>query len=122
MLFEHKGKLASWQDFASGKAIVEQFGSKASEIRDEKIWHKIAENIAIGLIDLIASLTPEIVIIGGGVGEYFDKFAEPLNQILNSYKTNMITIPPVQQAKRPTEAVIYGCYEYGKANYNKSSN
>jgi glucokinase len=35
MLIEHQGKLAPWESFASGHAIVERYGKKAMDINDE---------------------------------------------------------------------------------------
>ncbi len=121
MLMEHRGELKRWEDFASGSAIVEHFGKRASEITDKQDWYIIARNIAIGLNAVIAALTPEIVIIGGGVGTHFDKFKDRLIEQLKIYETPMFTIPPIVQAKRPEEAVIYGCYELVKAKYGHAS-
>jgi predicted NBD/HSP70 family sugar kinase len=38
ILFEHEGKMTPWEDFASGRAIFEKYGQKASDINDEEIW------------------------------------------------------------------------------------
>ncbi|HUD06966.1 MAG TPA: ROK family protein [Candidatus Saccharimonadales bacterium] len=122
MLLEHKGKLKHWQDFASGKAILEQFGKKASQISDAATWSEIADNLAIGIIDLIAVLTPDVIIIGGSVGSYFEKYESKLKSILNSYKTDMIKIPDIIMARRPKEAVVYGCFLFGKTKYENSAN
>ncbi|MDQ3123674.1 MAG: ROK family protein [bacterium] len=118
MLFERDGKLVPWQSFASGKAIVKRFGKRASEIDDPKTWEIISKDIALGLIDVIANVQPDIVIIGGGVGSYFNKFKKPLLKELKEYENPMVPIPPVIGARRPEEAVIYGCYEMIK-DYEK---
>ena len=119
ILLEHDGRLQRWEEFASGKAIVAKFGKKASEIpaNDSDAWYIIARNIAIGLIDLIATLTPDAVIIGGGVGSHYDKFIDRLNEQLMIYDNPMITLPPILKAKRAEEAVIYGCFEHAKDNF-----
>lgn len=111
MLFEHDGKLQRWEAFASGKAIVERFGKKAKDITDPQAWYIIARNIAVGLIDLIATLTPDVVVIGGGVGSHFEKFADRLEEELKLYENPLLSVPPIRKATRPEEAVIYGCYE-----------
>jgi predicted NBD/HSP70 family sugar kinase len=120
MLMEHHGSLKRWEDFASGKAIVAHFGKKASEITDKQDWYIIARNIAIGLNAVIAALTPEVIIIGGGVGTHLPKFKDRLDEQLKIYETPMFSIPPIIQAKRPEEAVIYGCYELVKKTYAKT--
>lgn len=122
MLFEHDGKLERWESFASGKAIVAQFGKPARDINDQKDWYIISHNIAVGLIDLIATLTPDVIIIGGGVGSHFDKFSDRLKEDLAIYENELLTIPPVVKAKYAEQAVIYGGYFLGKENYERANN
>jgi len=121
MLLEHNGKLQIWESFASGKAIVKQFGKKARDITDPTAWKIIAHNISIGLIDLMAVIQPEIIIFGGGVGQYYNKFAPFLNQELKKYEMPLVPIPPIKVAKHPEEAVIYGCYELIKSTYGSTA-
>lgn len=111
ILLEHEGKLMRWQDFASGKAIVARFGKRASDLEDPAIWHIIAKDFAVGMIDLIATLQPDAVIIGGGVGTHFHKYGTMLNHELKKFQSDLVPIPPVLPAKHAEEAVIYGCYE-----------
>lgn len=120
ILLEHDGKLQEWEDFASGRAIKRIFNKAASEISDEKSWKTIAHNIALGLIDQIAIFQPEVVIIGGGVGVYLDRFKQPLEAELKKYEIPLIPIPPIYEAKRPEDAVVYGCYELAKKVYGKA--
>lgn len=116
MLFEHDGQLMRWEEFASGSAIVKKYDKLASEIdpNDSAAWYTIARNIAIGLIDVIATLTPEVVIIGGGVGTHFDKFGDRLLEELKIYENPLLTLPKVVRAKHPEKAVVYGCFEMAK--------
>jgi predicted NBD/HSP70 family sugar kinase len=114
MLLEHEGKLALWEDFASGKAIVAKFGKRASEITDQRSWYIIARNIAIGLVDVIAATNPEVVVIGGGVGSHFSKFSEHLIEEVTLYTDKMLKVPKIVGAQHPEEAVVYGCFEYAK--------
>jgi predicted NBD/HSP70 family sugar kinase len=110
MMLEHDGRLKTWESFASGKAIFNKFNKKASDITDPGDWYIVARNIAIGLINVIATTTPDAIVIGGGVGSHLDKFKDRLENELDLYKTNVVDIPPIYQAKKPEEAVIYGCY------------
>lgn len=114
MLFERDGQLVSWESFASGKAIVARFGKMASELEDPEIWKIISRDIAMGVIDIIANIQPDIIIIGGGVGSHFHKYEKHLLAILNEYANPMVPIPPVVAAQHPEEAVIYGAYEMMK--------
>lgn len=111
MWFEHNGKLMQWEDFASGRAIVETYGKRASDITDKKTWETIANNIAQGLIELIVVIQPEVIILGGGVGTHFDKYKTPLMARLKQMELPLTPIPPIRIAQHPEEAVVYGCYE-----------
>lgn len=114
MTLEHMGKFEQWEDFASGRAIVEKFGQRASEITDPKIWYVVARNIAIGLNALIATIDPDVIILGGSVGSHLEKFEDRLLEELKIYEYPMTPVPPIRKAARPDEAVIYGCFELGK--------
>lgn len=112
MLLEVGGRLVKWESLVSGHALFERYGKKASQIDDLKIWQEYAHYLALGLDELLAILQPEAVIIGGGVGSHYEKFAGPLNDELKKFENDMVDIPPILQAKHPEEAVIYGCYDY----------
>lgn len=114
ILLEHDGKLQRWEDFASGKAITKMFNKQAREITDKSAWYLISRNIALGLVDLIATLTPEVIVIGGGVGANLSKFEDRLVEELNIFANDMITVPPIVIASEPEEAVIFGCFEFAK--------
>ncbi|HKU18330.1 MAG TPA: ROK family protein [Candidatus Saccharimonadales bacterium] len=120
MPLEHNGKLEAWEDFASGKAIVRRFGKKAQNITDEKTWRIISHDIALGLIDLIAVVQPEIIILGGSVSTYYGRFRHPLHEALANYATPLVPIPPIKEAERPEDAVVYGCYDLAKSTYGKT--
>lgn len=116
MVLEYEGQVRKWEDFASGRALVRQYGKLASEIEDESIWRHFAKGLARGLNELIATLQPDVIILGGGVGAHYDKFAAPLKAELARLANAMVPMPPIMKAKRAEEAVIYGCYRYIKQN------
>jgi len=110
MQFTRDGKLIEWEDFASGRMIKKRFGKEARNITNKNTWKIIGKDIGQGLIELIAVIQPEVVIIGGGIGTYFPKYKEPLIKYLKKYETPLAPIPPIIQAKDPEEAVLMGCY------------
>lgn len=114
MMFERQGKLEEWEEFASGEALVRRFGKKAAEINDPKIWQSYAYDLAIGLQPLLATWLPDVVVVGGGVGTHFSKFSDELHAQLAKFRSHMVPIVPLLQAKKPEEAVIYGCYDFIK--------
>ena len=120
MVLEHEGKLQKWEDFASGHALKKATGQMAAELNDERAWYRYVKGLAQGIDALVATVQPDVVIIGGGVGAHFDKFGHFLVHELKKYENNMIKMPPIIGAKRPEEAVIYGCYEYCRQQASKN--
>lgn len=120
ILLEHDGKLMPWEKFASGHAIVERYGKKAMDITDEKTWKAITRDLSLGLIELIAITQPDVIVIGGSVGTYFDRYGELLDKSLQRFHLPLATIPPVVGAQRAEEAVVYGCYDLARAVFGKA--
>lgn len=114
---EHRGEIKEWEDFASGRAIKDKYGKRAHDITDEATWKQIASDIALGLFDLIAVIQPQVVIFGGSIGTYFERYKTPLKQVLDSLATPLVPIPVLKQAERPEDAVVYGCYDLAKNLY-----
>lgn len=117
MMLEHNGNVQTWESFASGKAIKAKYGKIAAEIEDPSIWKEIVRDFAIGFIDLIAVIQPEVIIIGGGVGSHFDKYGKLLVEQLKKYESPVVPIPILRSALRPEEAVVYGCYDLAREKY-----
>lgn len=118
IMLEHGGKIVVWESFASGKSISQRFGRVAKEINDENTWRIIVKDILKVLIQLIAIFQPEIVVIGGSVGKYFEKYEKILNEELEKYELPMLDLPKVIGAQRPDNAVVYGCYDYARKKFN----
>jgi glucokinase len=111
MVFEHEGKLMDWESFAAGRAIVEKYGKLASELNDLVAWKEIAKNMAIGIVDNCAVFNPDTVILGGGVGTYFEKYGGFLNDEVDNLiqEAEIIKNPLIVGANNAEEAVMLGC-------------
>lgn len=120
ILVEHNGKIMPWEGFASGRAIVKRYGKPAHDITDKKTWQFIARDLTKGLIELIAVTEPEVIVFGGSVGVYFDRFGQLLHEELEKYRTPLVTLPQLRGAQRPEEAVLFGCYDLAKQTYGKA--
>lgn len=115
IMMERQGKIMAWEEFGSGKAIVAQTGKMASELTEPGDWYLVARDIAIGLINVISLLSPECIVMGGGVGSHLDKFKDVLMNELEIYKSDMIEkLPVIVKAQNPEEAVVYGGYLLAK--------
>jgi predicted NBD/HSP70 family sugar kinase len=115
LMLQRGDRVVKWESFASGKAIYERYGQKASEITDKKIWKAVVADLAVGFIDLLAVTQPDVIVIGGGVGHYLEKFHDLLVDELKRYSSPLVPIPPILKAQRPEEAVVYGCYDLARS-------
>jgi predicted NBD/HSP70 family sugar kinase len=111
-LVEFDGVVREWESFASGKAIYQTYGKYARDITNERVWRQIADRISRGFLAAIPIIQPDVVIIGGSIGTYFEKYGQQLVAILQEKLPPHINCPHFVQAKHPEEAVIYGCYYY----------
>ncbi len=119
MLIEHNDRLEPWEDFAAGSAIVRRFGKRAKDITDETTWKHIAHDLAVGFFELTAVVQPQVIIVGGSVGNYLERYMAHLKVILKRYETPLVPIPPIIKAQRPDDAVLYGCYDLARQVYGK---
>jgi predicted NBD/HSP70 family sugar kinase len=111
-LVEYDGQVREWESFGSGQAIYKAYGKYARDITSKRIWHKIADRISRGFLAVMPTLQPDVIIIGGSIGTYFEKYGEDLHALLDERLPAHIPTPKLVQAKHPEEAVIYGCYYY----------
>lgn len=111
---EYDGKVRIWESFASGHAIVDTYKKFARDITSPRTWRQIADRMSRGFLVVIPTIQPDIIIIGGSVGTYFDRYADFLTGILREHLPDHIDVPKFVQARHPEEAVVYGCYYYGK--------
>lgn len=116
-LIEYDGQLQEWQKFSSGKAFYETYGKYVSDIDDEDILRDMAHRMSLGFLEIIPTLQPDVIVIGGSVGTYFDKYIGFLHEILTEkLAPTMIPCPKFYQAINSEQAVIYGCYYYALDN------
>lgn len=120
-LVEYDGSVREWESFASGKAILKVYGKYARDIKNKNIWNQIADRISRGFLAVIPILQPDVIIIGGSIGTYFDKFGKQLQNILKEKLPKHIPCPTFVQAKFPELAVIYGCYYYAIDNLDSKT-
>lgn len=113
-LVEYKGKVRQWESFASGRAIVRDYKKFARDIKNKRTWRQIAGRMSRGFLAVVPIVQPDVIIIGGSVGTYFERYGEFLSEILTDHLPPHIPCPKIVQAKHPEEAVVYGCYYYGK--------
>ena len=113
-LVEYDGRVLMWETFASGQAIYKTYGKYARDITSRAVWNQIADKISRGFLALIPVLQPDVIVIGGSIGTYFERYYPTLKKILQEHLPPHIDLPEIRQAAHPEEAVVYGCYYHGK--------
>jgi fructokinase len=56
-----------FEGLASGEAMRLRWGKSAEELDDDAAWNLEAQYLALGLVNVICALSPERIILGGGV-------------------------------------------------------
>jgi predicted NBD/HSP70 family sugar kinase len=114
IVLPHKGVLTDWEHYASGKAIAERYGKPASEITNENDWRAIARDLAPGFFNHIAIIQPDLIVIGGSIGTHFEHYKGYLLEELAAFERPVVPVPPITEAQRPEEAVVFGCYDLAR--------
>jgi glucokinase len=117
-----EGKMTHWEEFASGRGIFERYNQRASDIHDPKIWKEIGEMVGYGLAVLCSVLQPDVIVFGGGAGQYIGNFKQDLVEYLERELHPVVKRPKdFLAAKHKEEGGIYGCYELVKQYYDQSA-
>ena len=57
-----------FEGLASGTAILARWGKPGEDLSDEpEVWELEAEYLALGIVNVVCAISPELVILGGGV-------------------------------------------------------
>jgi predicted NBD/HSP70 family sugar kinase len=110
MMLKNGESWAEWEDMASGRAVVAEFHKMAQDLTEPEEWQWLAENIAQGLSPLVATLLPQAIVFGGGIGRHFERFHGFVAEKLRRRLPDFIPLPAMSAAIRGDDAVLYGCY------------
>jgi fructokinase len=56
-----------FEGLAAGGAIEARWGRPPEELADERVWQLEADYIAHGLLNVVCTLSPQRIVVGGGV-------------------------------------------------------
>jgi fructokinase len=56
-----------WEGLASGRAVEARWGRPPEELSSDEVWELQARYLALGLVCVICVLSPERIVMGGGV-------------------------------------------------------
>lgn len=101
------GRRGTLEALASGPGFEEQFGIKAKDCADPKIWEKHAEILGEGIINLFLVWSPEILVIGGGLSQKGNLMFKPLREYVESH-LKLFPSPKIEAAALGDDSGIYG--------------
>jgi fructokinase len=77
-----------FEGLASGEAMRQRWGQSAQELDDDAPWQLEAQYLAIGLVNVVCAVSPERIILGGGVMKeptLLARVQEGLRELLAGY-------------------------------------
>ena len=80
-----------WEGLASGRAIETRWGRPPDELTDPTVWELEARYLALGLVCVICVLSPERIVIGGGVMHHprlLELVHREVSRLMNGYLDN----------------------------------
>jgi fructokinase len=87
------------EGLACGKAMEDRCGCRAEELpADHPVWREEARLLANGLVNWICTLSPQLIIVGGGVMKQvglFPAIREEVARLINGYVPVPEIVPPV---------------------------
>ena len=98
MAIEYNGRVQKYEEFASGRAIVKVYKKFAREITSKRVWRQIADRVSRGLLVLTPIIQPDVIIFGGSVGTYYERYGEYLEETLKKHLPENIPVPKLVHA------------------------
>jgi glucokinase len=104
MVIDHKGEKdvtgmpGSLEECIGNYSVAKRSGGKYSSTKDlveayrsgdkfaAEVWLRSVEQLAIGLASITNILSPEVIVIGGGIAEVGADLFEPLNRYMDEYE------------------------------------
>jgi fructokinase len=86
-----------WEGLASAPALEARWGRPPEELDDEAVWALEARYLALGLVAVSAVLSPQRIVLGGGVlrrAGLLELVRHQLGELLNDYVPAPELVPP----------------------------
>ena len=120
-IYQYQGQKLEWEDIASCNAVGAVFGTVATSVRGKNNHQEIARRISLGMVDIIKTLKPNLIVVGGPMGRVFPRIKKYLRNDLRSTLGDEFALPKIVKAKKPTESVIFGCYLFAREQAKKNA-
>jgi len=91
-----------WEGLASGPAMQARWGRPADEVADDAPWALEARYLALGVLALMAVVSPQRIVVGGGVLNrrgLLELVQRQLDQLVSGYVAVPELVPPALGAR-----------------------
>jgi fructokinase len=102
------------EGLASGEAMRQRWGRPAEELDDPEAWALEAEYVALGLVSLVCALSPERIVIGGGVAHQ-PQLLPLVRTRLQDLVAGYVDVPEVVAPQLGDRAGVVGAIELARA-------
>ncbi|MDC0449130.1 ROK family protein, partial [bacterium] len=109
-LVDGLGIKGSFEALASGKAFEKAYGVRPVACEDDEVWKKYGYVLGNGLLHIIKSWDPDVVVLGGGVSTNFSAFFPGIMDRF-AQETNY-EIPPILRSEYMDNAGLWGGFVY----------
>lgn len=100
------GGFGHLESYIGGSSIERKYGRKAESIEDIEIWTEICTFLAIGLNNTVVHWSPDLIILGGGIG--VNLRLDLVEMLLKKYLTIFKTTPKIEHATLGDLGGLYG--------------
>lgn len=101
------------EGLASGESLRQRWSRPAEEIDDDAAWELEARYLACGIVNLICTISPELVIVGGGVMKQptlLPRIRAHVRALLAGY----VAAPEIVEPGRGRDAGVLGAIELAR--------
>ncbi len=102
----------SFEAFSSGNAFREIYQLSPQDCVDDLIWESYAEDLSVGLYNVIMMWQPEVIVLGGGLSQKADYFLKHLQEYLDNMVWFNRPIPDIKVSHFDNKNVLIGGYVY----------
>jgi len=103
----HCGGHGCLETLASGLAIARRFGTPADRLEDPAAWEDVGRWLGLGVVNAIALHDPDVVVLGGGVCEAWDRFWPSLSATVDA-ALHLQPRPPIRRASLGEDRNLWG--------------
>ncbi len=103
----HCGGHGCLESLASGLAIARRFGVDAEHLEDPAAWEDVGRWLGLGVVNAIALHDPDVVVLGGGVCQRWERFWPSLSATVDSALC-LQPRPPVRRATLGEDRNLWG--------------